>query len=290
MHKHIRQTLLLGLGLGLNLFLPACTFKKILYDHLDSVAIYQIDSYVDLKADQKKALEGPVQANIAWIKQAKLPEAIELMEVLEKSAAARKFDQATDKLFYDRLEQWRGEAVERMLQPTADLLHSLDGKQIARLDKKMAEALEPLDQLMKEDPDDFDDELQDYIDDQVKKYKAWYGKWTPEQRELMVKTVLIDKSHLAEELLQRTRARQAFMSELKKGDRASLETFLKAWSRGDSAWLDTPFQEYQTASRARWRQFWTKLHESLSVEQWQHLEKRLHEVKQDLIDLHARPA
>lgn len=277
------------LWLSASLLLSSCTFKKMVYDRLDTVALYQINTYLDLEDAQEDRIKPPLKELVAWVKSEKVPEAIGLLSELEQAAQAKRFDRAMLDRVYQQLDRWREDISQKALDPTSDLLVTLDAAQIAHLQKKMRKGIEPLEELLVEDPEDFDGELEDYIDDQVKKYKPWYGALRPDQVETLVKSLVLTREGLSDQLALRQKSRATFLELIEKKDRQQLVQYMKSWLAGDGAWADAAHREKLVAARQRWDGFWLQFHSSLDAAQWQQLQKKLAETRRDLEELSARP-
>lgn len=270
------------LGLSL-LFLSSCAFKNMIIEHFDKVALYQIDSYLDLSSEQKREIEGPLREAIGWVKAEKLKEVEALLQDLEKAAAARQVPESLIDDVIRKTAVWRQEISAQVAQPATKLLQSLDEGQIKHLEKKLKKSNRKLLDLLAEDPEDFSEELSDYAEDQLKRFKPWYGRLTPEQTALYMRTLRLDRAAIEKQLAVRKASQEAWLEVLRAHNEERTLRAIERWGASiEDESLAPELREFKLDSRKRWREFWIALHKTLSEEQWEQFEGRLEETGQDV--------
>lgn len=263
--------------------LPACAFKSMVIDHFDKVAMYQIDSYLDLHSEQKQAIEGPLQETIAWAKREKLKEVLALVEELQKAAAARSISPSLIDEVFQKVTAWRSEITGRLARPAASLLQTLDEEQISHLEKKLKKSNRKYEDLLSEDEEDFPEELADFAGEQLRRLKPWYGRLNAEQSALYMQALHLSRGSIEQQLAGRKALQGAWLKLLREHNEPKTLQFIEKWGAGaDDDILAPELRQAREDGKKRWREFWIALHKNLSPEQWEQLEERLGETAQDL--------
>ncbi len=281
----------ISLILWFSCILTSCAFKNMIYQHLDTVVMYQIDSYLDLRSDQEKAIEGPVQETVEWIKKEKLKEVVALVDKLAEAAGKRAIDATLIDEVFQRFGLWRAELTAKLAKPAAKLVQSLDERQIGYLEKKLRKSNRKLEDLLGEKPADFQEELDDYSDDQMKRFKSWYGRFSPEQKAIYIQSIRPDRARIEQQLAIRKDSQDAWLKIIRERNEEKTLKVIESWGKSDPGeGLNAKQQQFRTESRQQWRDFWIALHKNLSEEQWKQLQKKLEETSQDLTGILRKQA
>jgi hypothetical protein len=280
------RKLLVGLILPILIF-SGCAYKRMIFNNLDWLIVYQMDSYLDLTSAQEKSIKIPVHETVDWFKAERLPAVIDLLRDVLKAVEARRIDVKSWEGWVKRVEAWRLELTERVTPPLALLLKQLDAEQIQHLEQKLAKSDRKLVKILEYEASDFPEELEDYVDDAAGTYKFWFGKLRKDQKVLMVQKLGLNRATLAEQLKQRRRSRAFWMDLLKKHDRDSLVTAIRQSAQPEGSFRDPDYLRFRKESRERMQGFLIALFASLDQNQWQHLEKVLKELVVDMENLNV---
>ncbi len=267
------------------LILSGCAYKRMIFNNLDWLVVYQMDSYLDLTDAQEKSIKMPVHETVDWLKAERLPAITEFLRDVEKAVAARRIDVKTYEGWVQRIDVWRGEVTERVTPPLALLLKQLDADQIEHLEEKLAKGDRKLVKLLERSESDFPEEFDDYVDEAAASYKFWFGKLRKDQKTLLVEKLGWNREMLTEQLKQRRRSRAFWIDLMKKHDRDTLITALRQSAEPDGSFRDPDYLRFRKEMRTRSQNFMIALFASLDQEQWQHLEKVIKELVMDMESL-----
>jgi len=158
--------------------LSACSALKLSYQQGDRLAYWWIDHYVDVNDAQEVPTREAIARFFAWHRKEQLPEIVGLL-----SEAKAQVQQPMDAAGLARLQQdsqrLAREAYERALPDVADLMRTLDAKQIARVQAKLAESNV---KYRKKYLDGDAEDREDARFDKVMQYaKLIYGRFSDEQ-------------------------------------------------------------------------------------------------------------
>ena len=244
-----------------------------IFNNLDWLIVYQMDSFLDLTSAQEKNIKLPVREVVTWIKAERLPAIIELLRDVETAADARKIDSGTYRSWVARVEVWRGEITERITPPLAILLKQLDAEQIEHLQKKLGKSDRNLVELLESSEREFPEGLEEHVEDAADGYKFWFGKLRKDQKEMLVAKLRLNRAALSEQLKQRRRAREFWINLIRTHDRDQLVTALRQSAEPQGGWRDPEYLRFRTENRARIQEFMVELFASLDQEQWLHFQK-----------------
>ncbi|HYX31636.1 MAG TPA: DUF6279 family lipoprotein [Oligoflexus sp.] len=266
------------------LILSGCAYKRMIFNNLDWLVVYQMDSYLDLTSAQEKSIKVPVQDTVDWLKAERLPAITDLLRDVQTAVQARKIDAKSYESWVKRVSVWRLEVTERITPPLSTLLKQLDASQIDHLERKLAKSDKNLVNLLERSDSEFPDEFADYVDEAAAGYKFWVGKLRKDQKALLVDKLGWNRAMLTEQLKQRRQARQFWIELLKKRDRDQLATAIRNSAHPEGSFRDPDHLRFRKESQERAQGFLIALFASLDQEQWQHLEKV---VKELVVDMEA---
>jgi len=264
------------------LLASSCVYKKLIFNNLDWLVVYQLDSYFDLTTAQEKQIKIPVHETVAWLKAEKLPLIIILLRDIQATAETRKIDAESYDRWNGQVSIWRQEIAERVAPPLGHLFKQLDADQMQHLDAKLEKGDRNLISLLERSDSEFPEEFADYVDEATSGLKFWVGKLRKPQKQLLVEKLGWNRALLSEQLKQRRRSREYWSSLFKKQDLAALTTAIKTSSEPNGGWNDPEYRRFRQTGRDRWRNALLALFASLDQEQWQHLDKVLLELVVDL--------
>jgi hypothetical protein len=269
------------------LILSGCAYKRMIFNNLDWLVVYQMDSYLDLTAAQEKSIKMPVHETIDWLKAERLPAITDLLRDVQTAVEARRIDVKTFEGWVKRVEVWRAEITERFTPPMALLLKQLDADQIEHLEEKLGKNDRKLVKLLERSESEFPEEFDDFVDDAAGGYKFWIGKMRKDQKAMMVEKLGWNRAMLTEMLKHRRRSREFWMDILKKHDRDLLISSLRRSAEPEGSYRDPEHQRFRKESRERMQGFLIALFASLDKDQWQHLEKVMRELVVDMESLNV---
>jgi hypothetical protein len=265
--------------------ISGCAFKRIIYDRLDWVVMYEIDSYLDLNKDQKLKLKPVVTEAIQWLKKEKIPGAIATLERLEGAARKKTYDPSVNHEFTAQIDSIRMDLIKKNEAAVVDLLMSLKGEQIDHLAKKLKKTNEEIEDVLE------DKDLSDY-DDILKRQKKtlveYYGELSPEQDAAFFSTMRLTRDKLELRLKQRKRVQAYIIETLRSLNKARIVTMVQTFRDQGEVWQDKEYTEYRQAAEKRWEDYLIAFHRSLSDGQWLHVQNKLSETRIDLLRMIGR--
>ncbi|RZA12136.1 MAG: hypothetical protein EOP10_31900 [Proteobacteria bacterium] len=265
--------------------LSGCAFKKIIFDRLDWVVMYQIDSYLDLDKNQKLKLKPAVTEAISWLKREKVPGAIATIEKLEEAARRKTYDQTVNSSFTAQIDSIRVDLLKKYEAPAVELLLSLTSEQIDHLAKKMNKSNEEIEDILKEkDLSDYDDVLKR----QKKTLVEYYGDLTPAQNDSFFTTMRLTRDKMELRLKERKRVQAFIVETLRSKDKTRITTLIQTFRDHGEVWQDKEYVDYRQVAEKRWEEFLVSFHKSLSDAQWSHLQSKLMETRMDLLRMIGR--
>lgn len=168
------------------LIVAACSFGRLAYVNAPPLALWYLGGYVDMSDTQKTWVKERLSRQIAWHRQAELPQyqrAIEQLIVKVESRVSVEDARATYKLareYYDR-------TLEHLLPDMAEFVIMLDESQLARMEKKFSDDNRKIvKDSTKGTPDD---RTEKRAKKYVEQFEEWTGRLSPAQREIVLNGV-----------------------------------------------------------------------------------------------------
>ncbi len=280
--KSILRLRVIAAGSLLMLLAGSCVYKKLIFNNLDWLVVYQLDSYFDLTTAQEKQIKIPVHETVTWLKAERLPLIISLLRDIQATAETRKIEAESYDRWTGQVGVWRQELTERMAPPLGHLFKQMDADQMQHLEAKLAKGDRNLVRLLERSESEFPEEFADYVDEATSGLKFWVGKLHKPQKQLLVEKLGWNRAVLSEQLKQRRRSRDYWLTVFKKQDLAELTAAIKASSGSEGGWSDLEYRKFRQDGRDRWRTALLALFVSLDQDQWQHLDKVLLDLVFDL--------
>ncbi|MBC7662014.1 MAG: hypothetical protein H7249_20155 [Chitinophagaceae bacterium] len=275
-----KTTQILGVSMLL-LTLSGCAFKRLIYDRLDWMVMWQLDTYLDLSKEQKLKFKPVVADAIAWVKKDQLPAAIVVISKLEDAAHQHRYDEGINNTFTHQIDTIRQQLFHKYEEPMVQFLLALDNEQIDYLKKKLSKTNEDLEDVLKEkNPTE---EYQSVIlKKSVKTLNEWYGDLTKTQVDAFHQAMQLGKPEIERRLKERSRIQDYIVDTLRSHDGVKVRTMLQSFGEHGEVWQDPVYLVYRNTAEGRWEKYLTAFHTSLSPEQWAHLEEKLKEMRGEI--------
>ena len=285
LQKLIKRLTILSFILVMGAGLSGCAFKSIIYERLDWVVMYQLDSYLDMDKAQKLKFKPLVTEAITWLKRDKLPGAIVVFDKLILAAQNKSYDDTMSKALSAELDGIRVDLFKKYEAPILSLLLSLDGKQIEYFNKKLKKSNENLEEVLEDnEPSDYENLLKR----QRKTLKEYYGDLRPEQVTYFSETMRVNREQLSKRLSERKRLQTYIVETLKSKDAVKISAMISSMRDHGEVWQDKDYLEYRRTGEKQWADYLTVFHSSLDQAQWTHVEGKLREIREDLMQLSGR--
>jgi hypothetical protein len=133
----IAQRLFFVLSLSV---LFSCSYIAISYNNADPYLRYTINSYTSFNPEQKNKIKAEVAHYMQWHRTAMLPQYIDFLQKVQRVTefgAPLKLEEVTH--FRGSLKLLMGQTLQPAIQPTANLLGSLNAQQISELARSFEE-------------------------------------------------------------------------------------------------------------------------------------------------------
>ena len=270
-HRKINRVLFF---LTLYLGVTGCTFTQVIYDNADWFLLVEINSQFDLTSEQEKFLKPRLKD---WISQQKEVQTPKIISLLNQSAVISKQGLTPSNLAHlsEQIEQIKMFMIRTLAPNTALLIQMLTPMQFDHHSKKLEDSNEELANLVK-DKEDFEENLQDYIDDRIDNLEEWFGPLTKEQESRIAQWLTRPRSHFVTSLEFRRSMQRIWLTQLKKiKARPELESFIIHWGKDKSGYMTVEEKNFQQQRRSNWQQFALTFDKSLSSKQRAFLKERI---------------
>lgn len=269
--------------------LSACSLVRVSYDNGPALAVWRLDSYLDLDTEQEAAARALLGEWFAWHRATQLP-------VYARTLATWR-DRAGGEVGGDEICRWSGQvrewlwtATERALPAGAQLLPTLRPAQIDYLAREMAGKLAE-DRRERAMPS-VEERRAAALERAIDRAEQLYGTLDASQRRLLADGVAAAPSDAVGWLDDRERRQQRFLAELRQARTVADPAARLAALRGAVQRLNQPADEAAAARQARWQahgcEMSARLHASTTPAQRQHLRERLSAWEEDLRALAGR--
>ncbi len=267
--------------LAMLLLLSGCAFKRLIYDRLDWLVMYQIDGYLDLSKEQKLSFKTAVGEAIHWLKKEKVPNAILILGKFEANAKSHRYDEGLNQSLTQEVDQIRKDLFSKFERPIVNLLASLNAEQIEYLKKKLKKSNEDLEDILKEK--NTEKEYEDEVGKkQLESVVEWYGDLDKQQIKFFFQSIGLNRAQIQEKLLQRQRLQAYIVETLGSHNALKIKAMVQSFADSGSVWQDAAQLKVRAESDRRWENYLKVLSASLTAEQWLHLEGKLREMRLDL--------
>lgn len=267
----------------------SCAAMKIGYNNADTLALLQLDSYLDLNADQELVVKERINALLAWHRSTQLRDYATFIDKT-RAKLGDPVTAADVTEFNQRVNAWMMTAGDKAAPDIAHLALTLSPDQIDRAAKKIASDGTKARR-------EFERAEKNSGAERAKKYgeraESWFGKLTDEQKEIIRKSLAsrpVDASWWIDE---RERRQREFIALLRKihADRPSEEVAAR-WLRAYFTQLNVAPESERRARAESYRRGSAELVAQLiniaTPEQRAALDKKLNDYAQDFKSLAAQ--
>lgn len=272
--------------LALLLVLSGCG-TRFIYNRLDTLARWELESYVSLSESQERFVRERLAAQLSWHRHTELPRYIAWMKELDTDLASG-IDRAVLDKHFERFYEFRQTLAKHFLPDITTFLESLSDEQI----QELFEALE-------EDNQDYADDYVNLPADRLLKKRMksmtstlrdWIGTLNDSERTLLTgwarEVLLASAEQLAYQRAWQKELREALAYRQDKERFAARMTTLFI----EPETLRTPeFQTKVEHNIDRFRTFLVALHAGLTDKQRAKLHRQLNDYIEDFTALAARP-
>ena len=270
--------------------LESCSAMKIGYNNADTLALLQLDSYLDLTDEQEQTVKERVNALLAWHRTTQLRDYVALIDRTRARLGGR-ITTADVMDFNQQLNVRMMTAADRAAPDIAHLALTLSVEQIDRAAKKVGnDATKARREFVRLEKDSGAERAKKYGE----RAESWFGKLTDEQKEIIRKSLASRPTDATWWIDERERRQREFLTLLRKiqGDRPTEEVAAR--------WLRTYFTHLNVAPEAERRaraesyrrgsaELIAQLINHATPEQRAALDKKLNDYAQDFKALAGQP-
>ena len=263
---------------------------KIGYNNADTLALLQLDGYLDLTDEQEQAVKERVNALLVWHRTTQLRDYVALIDKTRAKLGGR-ITTADVMDFNQQLNARMMTAADKAAPDMAHLALSLSPEQIDRAAKKTAnDATKARREFVRLEKDSGAERAKKYGE----RAESWFGKLTEEQKEIIRKSLANRPTDATWWIDERERRQREFLTLLRKiqADRPTEEVA--------ASWLRTYFTHLNVAPDAERRaraesyrrgsaELIAQLINHATPEQRAALDKKLSDYAQDFKALAGQP-
>lgn len=270
--------------------LASCAAMKIGYNNADTLALLQLDGYLDLTDEQEQTVKEQVNALLVWHRTTQLRDYVALIDKTRAKLGGR-ISTADVMDFNQQLNARMMTAADKAAPDIAHLALSLSPEQIDRAAKKTAnDATKARREFVRLEKDSGAERAKKYGE----RAESWFGKLTDEQKEIIRSSLANRPTDATWWIDERERRQREFLSLLRKiqADRPTEEVAAR--------WLRTYFTHLNVAPDAERRaraesyrrgsaELIAQLINHATPEQRAALDKKLNDYAQDFKALAGQP-
>ena len=218
----------------------SCAAIRVGYNNADTLALLQLDSYLDLTDDQEQTVKERFNALMAWHRTTQLRDYAAFIDKTRAKLAGQ--ITATDVMdFNQQLNARMMTMADKSARDIAHVALTLSPEQIDRSAKKVAsDAAKARREFVRLEKDSGAERAKKYGE----RAESWFGKLTDEQKEIIRKSLASRPSHETWWIDERERRQREFIALLRKiqADRPTEEAAAR--------WVRTYFTQLNGASDA----------------------------------------
>jgi len=226
----------------LTLVLPSsCTQMayRTLYNNLDHLLLYKINSFFNLNTGQKNILEHTISVHLGWHRSKALPR---LIPIIKKAqiAIGNGFTETSEREIVDLLNAELGILVNHVSDDAVSFCTTITADQIEYFRKECNDYVSDIE---KEQKQSHEKAISHRLDNLVSQLEMYYGDFSSSQKEDIRK--LIESSSIQQNIrVPYLRATQSKFIQLleDKADRAVLKTFITGWFTRDKKFIPKEFK------------------------------------------------
>ena len=220
-----------------------CAAIKLGYNNADTLALLQLDNYVDLTADQELTAKERINALMAWHRATQLRDYAAFVDKI-RTKLGNPVTVADVTEFNQQLNARMMTAADKAAPDIAHLALTLTPEQIDRAAKKIAnDATKARREFVRAEKDSGAERIKKYGE----RAESWFGKLTDEQREIIRKSLASRPTDATWWIDERERRQREFIVLLRKiqADRPTEEAAAR--------WLRTYFTQLNVAPESERR-------------------------------------
>jgi len=279
--RYTNHLLLLAAGL----VLAACSVSRLAYMNAPPLALWYVGGYVDMTDGQKNALRDKLTQAIAWHRRNELPEYRHAIEALiAKSGTRMPVEEVRST--YALARNYYHRSLDHLLPGFADVILTLDEKQLAQVERKFAEDNK---KLVKESVKGPADERRAKLAKKyIEQFEDWTGKLSPAQRDIVVSGV-VPMPDLTDERLGDRRYRQLEALNLvrSKPTREKLVTELRRLLINTESWRRPEYARKLRERDEHMFEIVSELTATLTPDQREHLQGKMRGYVKDISSIIA---
>lgn len=265
-----------------------CSFTRLGYENLDWFVSWKLRDYVTLDREQKRWLREEVKTQLAWHCSSELPRYRQHLLALRDQVLAPDV-QATDlSAFLPVWEQEAGRTLERLVPSAAGLLRQLDDRQIAALQRNLAEQnAEMRERYLAPDPAR---RTREHTERARKRLEGWLGRLTPGQVQQVEHWSEQMNGHAGLWLDNREQWQTHFIEALAKRNDPEFEASLRSLILDPSAYWSPEYRNQREGAADRMTEMLGQVLTLAEPRQRQHLERKAEAAIRDLDSIRCGPA
>lgn len=263
-----------------------CAAIKLGYNNADTLALFQLDSYLELGPEQEQTVKERVNTLLAWHRSTQLPDYVAFIDKMRAKVAGPVT--AGDVLeFNKQLTARMMIAGDKAAPDIAHLALTLSPEQINHAAKKVAaDSTKARREFVREEKATGEERVKKYAE----RSESWFGKLTDEQKEIIRKSLASRPTDATWWIDERERRQREFIALLRKiqAERPTEEVAAR-WVRSYFAHLNIPSEAERRTRAESYRRGSAELIAQLinhaTPEQRLKLDKKLNDYAQDFRSL-----
>jgi len=271
--------------LAAGLVLAACSISRLAYMNAPPLALWYVGGYVDMTDGQKAALREKLTQGIAWHRANELPEYQHAIEALIAKSGTRIAVEDV-RSTYTLARNYYHRTLGHLLPDFADIMLTLDDKQLAQIERKFADDNKKLVKESVKGP--ADERRAALVKRYVQQFEDWTGKLSPAQREIIVNGVA-PIPDLTDERLGDRRYRQleALNAVRSKPPREKLVAELRRLLIDTESWRRPEYTKKLRERDERMFEIVSELSATLTPDQREHLQRKMRGYAKDISSIIA---
>ncbi|MBF0287312.1 MAG: hypothetical protein HQM14_05785 [SAR324 cluster bacterium] len=263
------------------LLLTGCTLK-IAYQYADWIALWAVDDYFDLSAEQKTLLEEKVQRHLTWHKQNELHKySVLLKEFKQKGQDGLEPEEI--EWCFTKIEYLRKNLVQRLLTDTSVFLAGLTQEQIEFFETQLMEFNESALERVKLPQEE---RRQRRVDRTLEFSEDWFGQLSANQQEKISQLSRQLPETFTERIKIRKIRQKEFLELLRSGSSAkAIETQLAAWFLDVDQSYPPHYQQMIEKQKEAVKRMMLSIDQILTPEQRTHAIEKIDEWIEDIDDI-----
>jgi hypothetical protein len=261
--------------LAISLFISGCNTVSLIYSNADRYLQHKIYGYTSFNARQKKAIAQDISDYMIWHRKNALPQYIQFLQNLNGAAQYDgRLSNGEIALLREQLLDLYKKTLAPAVKPSAEILSSLDSKQIGELEHNLAEENKKIDheELEVSEKDSLDKRADRTVD-----FLEWLAGDLSREQEQKVREMSRDLPFVKDIYIRQREANQRRLISL-LNDHASEETvaaFLSSWLWAPEATRSPQQQQTMQSFDQASDEMIARIHGLLTDRQKDHIHKKI---------------